>query len=160
MYLKLPIERLWDGIVTVKLVGLVAVPSGVVTVIGPVVAVAGTVAVIVVLGVVVLGVYVAVTPLNLTEFTPRKLFPVITTLVVLTAPLVGLNDEMVGAPVITVNTVGLVAIETVLVTVIDPVNAPIGTVAVIDPVDVTLNVDAETPPNFTLVVPQKFVPEM
>jgi len=83
--------------VTVKLVALVAVPSGFVTEIAPVVAPAGTVAVIVC---VLLIVKVAETPLNRTAVTsgsrPLKLSPVISTGVP-TGPLVGVNDEMVGA---------------------------------------------------------------
>jgi hypothetical protein len=55
-----------DPVVTTKLVLLVAVPSGVVTVMGPVVAPAGTVAVICVL---LLTVKVAATPLKRTADT-------------------------------------------------------------------------------------------
>ena len=83
--------------VTVKLVELVATPSGLVTEIGPVVAPAGTVAVILWRLPIVNA---ADTPLNLTAVTsgsgPVKLSPVITTAVP-TEPLVGLNDEIVGA---------------------------------------------------------------
>ena len=72
--------RLWfvDHGRTVKSVVLVAVPPGVVTVILPVVAPDGTVAVT---EVAVLGVNVAVIPLNLTAVTPVRFVPVIVTLV-------------------------------------------------------------------------------
>ena len=72
---------------TVKLVAVVAVPAGVVTLMGPVVAFAGTVVVICVL---LFTVNVAETPLNLTDVAPVKLAPVIVTLVP-GAPLVGEN---------------------------------------------------------------------
>jgi hypothetical protein len=82
------------GGMTVKLVALVAVPPGVVTAIGPVVAPAGTVAVICVerstLKV------AALTPLKVTEVAPVKFVPVITTLSPV-PPLVGEKLEIVGA---------------------------------------------------------------
>ncbi len=71
---------------TVNVVALVAVPPGVaVTLIGPVVALAGTMAVIWVLE---FTVQVAGVPLNLTAVAPVKLAPVITTPVP-TAPAAG-----------------------------------------------------------------------
>ncbi len=82
--------------VTVKLVPLVAVPSGFVTLNGPVVAPLGTV---VVIWLFESAENVAVVPLNLTSVTglePLELLPEIVT-VVPTGPLVGVNDEMVGA---------------------------------------------------------------
>jgi hypothetical protein len=79
--------------VTVKLVELVPVPFPVVTAIGPVVAPPGTVALRFVL---VFGVKLAATPLNVTPVTPVKFVPVIDTLVPV-GPLVGLNDVTVGA---------------------------------------------------------------
>lgn len=105
--------------VTVKLVALVAVPPGVVTVIGPVIAPAGTVAVIWVL---LLTVNVAFVPLNLTLVVPVKFVPVIVTEVP-SGPLVGLNDEILGA---TVKFVELVAVPPGVVTAIGPVIAPRG----------------------------------
>ena len=75
------------AVVTVKSVVLVAVPPGVVTVILPVVAPDGTVAVT---EVAVLVVNIAVTPLNLTAVTPVRFVPVIVTLVP-TCPLVGVK---------------------------------------------------------------------
>ena len=117
-----------DGaVVTVKSVALVAVPPGVVTVILPVVAPDGTVAVT---DVAVLVVNVAVTPLNLTAVTPVRFVPVIVTLVP-TGPLVGVNDVIVG-PATTVKLVALFAgPPPVVVTCSGPVVAPVGTVAVI-----------------------------
>ena len=73
------------GTVTVKLMPLVAVPPGVVTWIGPLVAPLGTVAVSWVLDVTV---KLAVVPLKVTEVAPVKLVPLIVTWVP-TGPLVG-----------------------------------------------------------------------
>ena len=109
-----------------KFVELVAVPPGVVTRIGPVVAVAGTVAVI---RVAEFTVNVADTPLKVTEVAPVNPVPVMTTLVP-TGPLVGLNDVIVGAGW-TVKFVELVAVPPGVVTRIGPVVAVAGTVAVI-----------------------------
>src|SRR2546425_4776074 len=83
-------------VVTVKFVVLVAVPPRVVTLMGPVVAPEGTIAVIVV---VVAAVTVAGTPLNVTSFllaSGSKLVPVIVTAAP-DSPLEGLNPVMVGA---------------------------------------------------------------
>ena len=109
---------------TGKLLALVAVPAGVVTLIVPVVAPAGTVAVILVA--------------ELTRERGRgaveldggravKFAPLMTTLVP-TAPLVGVNPVIRGA---TVKLVALVAVPPGVVTVIGPVVAFAGTVAVI-----------------------------
>ena len=114
------------GTVTEKLVALVAVPPGVVTVIAPVVAPEGTVAVICVEE---STVKIAVTPLNLTEVAPAKFAPVITTFVP-TGPLAGEKLVIVGAR-ITVKLPALAAVPPGVVTVIAPVVAPEGTVAVI-----------------------------
>ena len=73
--------------VTVKLVALEAVPPGVATVIFPVVAPAGTVAVILVA---VLSVNVAATPLKVTAEALLKVLPLMTTLVP-TRPEVGVK---------------------------------------------------------------------
>jgi hypothetical protein len=116
-------------VVTVKVVELVAVPLGVVTEIGPVVAPEGTVALIRVAFCTVK--VVAETPLKRTAVAPVKFVPLIWTEVP-TGPLVGLNDVIVGAPVVvTVKFVELVAVPSGLVTAIGPVVAPAGTVAVI-----------------------------
>ena len=79
-----------DG--TMKLAALVAVPSAVVTVIGPVVAPAGTVARICV---VEFNVNVAFTPLNRTAVGAMKLVPSIVTCVP-TGPVIGEKEEIVG----------------------------------------------------------------
>lgn len=109
---------------TVKLVELVSVPPGVVTLMVPVVAVAGTVAVIWVLESTVKP---AVVPLNFTEVAPVKPVPVIVTLIPV-APLVGVKPRMSG---LTVKLPVLVAVPAEVVTLIFPVVAPAGTVAVI-----------------------------
>jgi hypothetical protein len=71
------------------------------------------------------------------------------------------NDVIVGTPVlVTVNLWELQAVPPGVVTQIFPVVAPLGTVAVIWVDETTLNVVEETPLNFTLVVPVKFVPMM
>jgi hypothetical protein len=140
---------------TVKLLVLVTEPAGVVTLIGPVVAPAGTVAVILVD---LTTLNVAAVPLNVTPVAPVKFVPVIVT-VVPTGPKVGVNDVIVGAPaaVVTLKPWELQSLPPGVVTQIFPVVAPLGTVAVIFVEDFTVNV-AETPWNVTLVAPVKFVP--
>src|SRR2546425_6530638 len=91
------------SVTTVKLLALLAVPPGVVTLSGPVVAPAGTVAVIVVAEPTV---KLALVPLNRTAVAPVKLAPLIATLV-LTGPLVGVKLVTVG---------GAVGLSTVTVT--------------------------------------------
>ena len=90
-------DRWWVFGVTVNVPELVAVPPGVVTLIFPVVAPEGTVAVILLEE---LTVKLAVVPLNFTEVVvkplPLKFEPLIVTDVP-TGPLVGENPEMVGA---------------------------------------------------------------
>lgn len=120
-------------LLTVKLVKLVAEPPGVVTLIGPVVAVEGTVAVI---WVAEFTVNVAVTLLNVTEVVvkpvPLKFVPVILTDVP-TGPKVGVNEVMVGRGTgITVKLVALVRSPALVYTWIGPVVAPAGTTAVIE----------------------------
>jgi len=90
------------GLMTVKLPELLAVPSAVVTLIGPLVAPAGTVAVI---AVAEFTAKLALVPLNSTALAPVKLVPLIVTLVP-TGPLVGVKLEIVGG----------LALETVTVT--------------------------------------------
>jgi hypothetical protein len=80
-------------VVTVKLAELVPVPFGVVTLIGPLVAPLGTVALTLVSE---LNVNDADVPLNFTTVAPVKCDPVIETFVP-TGPVVGLKDETVGA---------------------------------------------------------------
>jgi len=137
---------------------LVAVPDGVVTVMGPVPAPLGTVARINVseatenVG--------AVTPLNVTLPAPVKCVPVIDTLVP-TGPLVGVNEEIVGAAggvVVTVKAIVLVPVPPLVVTAIGPVVASLGTVAVIAVSEPTENVGAVTPLKVILLAPLKPVP--
>jgi hypothetical protein len=142
--------------VTVKFVELVAMPLGVVTEIGPVVAPEGTVALMRV-AFCTLKVF-AETPLKRTAVAPVKFVPLIRTEVP-TGPLVGLNDVIVGAPVaVTVKFVELVAVPLGVVTEIGPVVAPEGTVALTRVAFCTLKVFAETPLKRTAVAPVKFVP--
>lgn len=143
--------------VTVNDEALVAVPEGVVTVIGPVVAVAGTVAVICVEETTVN--VVALVPLNATAAAPFKLVPLIVTEAP-TAPLLGEKPVSVGAGgggTVTVNDVALVAVPTGVVTVIGPVVAAAGTVAVICVAETSANV-AALPLNATAVAPFKLLP--
>src|SRR5205807_1025064 len=140
------------GLTTVNELPLVAVPPGVVTLSGPVVAPAGTVARIAVSEVTV---KVALTPLNDTDVAPVKLVPLIVTLVP-TGPLVGVKLAIVGG-LTTVNELALVAVPPGVVTLSGPVVAPAGTVAWIAVAEVTVKV-ALTPLNVTEVAPLKFVP--
>src|SRR5437867_234904 len=149
------IDRSWAIDSTVKLAELVAVPPAVVTLILPDTAPAGTVAVILVAE--LTEKVVAATPPNFTEVAPVKAVPLMVTTVP-TGPLVGVNEVIVGA-VVTVKSEALVAVPPGVVTVIFPVTAPLGTVAVTRvPAPFTENVVAATPPNFTEVAPPKFVP--
>ena len=96
--------------------------------------------------------------MNLTVVAPVNLVLVMVT-EVLTGPLVGLNEVMVGAPgTVTVKLVALVPVPPEVVTEMGPVVAPVGTVAVIRVLLFTVNVVAETPLNFTEVAPVKPVP--
>jgi hypothetical protein len=142
------------GPVTVKFEELVAVPPGVVTVILPVVAPEGTVAV-------TLPSFtkanVAEIPLNRTPLTAVKWFPLIVTVVPI-APLEGEKPLIVGALLpVTVKLDPLIAITAAVVSVIFPVVAPIGTVAVTLP-SFTNAKTAEVPLNRTLVAPVKWSP--
>jgi hypothetical protein len=108
---------------------LVAVPPGVVILIGPLVAPVGTVAVI---WVAELTVNTEARPLNVTAVAPVKRDPVIVTRVP-TGPFVGVKELIVGAAVgtVTVKLSELVAVPAAVVTLIGPVVAPLGIVAVI-----------------------------
>jgi len=141
---------------TVNAVLLVAVPPGPVTLIGPVVAPFGTVAVILVSE---STVKLADVRLNFTEVAPVKFVPLIVTEMP-GAPLVGENDEMVGAggDVLTVKSVALVAVPDGVVTEIGPDWAPFGTVAVIFVSEFTVKVVADLFLNLTSVASVKFVP--
>ncbi len=142
------------GLTTVNELLLVAVPPGVVTLSGPVVAPAGTVAWI---AVAELTVNVALTPLNATAEAPVKFVPLIVTLIP-TAPLVGAKLAIVGG-LTTVNELLLVAVPPGVVTLSRPVVAPAGTVAWIAVAELTVKL-ALTPLNATAVAPVKFVPLM
>jgi hypothetical protein len=119
-------ELIVGGVITVKLVLLWPVPAELVTVMRPVVAPGGTVAVMRVLE---FTVKVAWAPLNVTEVTAVKFVPVMVT-VVPAGPDVGVNDVTVGTRV-TVKSEGLVPVPLDVVTVTRPEVAPVGTVAVI-----------------------------
>jgi hypothetical protein len=110
------------GLITVKLDALVAVPPTVVTLIGPVVAPAGTAVEIVVAEVTENA---AAVPLNATAVAPVKSVPVTVTLVP-AGPLVGVNPEIDG-PTTTVKLAALVAVPAGVVTLNGPVVAPDGT---------------------------------
>jgi hypothetical protein len=140
------------GTVTVKLVALVAVPPAVVTLIGPVVAPAGTGATICVAA---WEVTTADTPLNLTEVGLSRFAPVIVTEVP-TGPEVGKNEVIVGSAA-TVKFAALVAVPAAVVTLIGPVVAVTGTVVAMV-VDVLVPMTAATPLNLTEVAPARFVP--
>ena len=130
---------------------LVAVPPGVVTVILPVVAPAGTVAVTLLS---FTNAKTADVPLNRTPLAPVKWFPLIVTDVP-TTPLDGEKPLIVGP--VTVKFEELVAVPPGVVTVIFPVVAPAGTVAVTLPSFTKTNV-AEVPLNRTVVTPVKWFP--
>ena len=109
---------------TVNGVELVAVPTGVVTVMGPVVALVGTVTEMEVPEVTT---NVAAVPLNLTALAPVKLTPEIVT-VVPGSPRTGVKPVIAGAWV-TVNALPLADVPAAVVTAIGPLVAPAGTVA-------------------------------
>src|SRR6185436_17543026 len=148
-------EIVGAGGMTVKSPALVAVPPGVVTLILPVVAPAGTVVLICVLDTTL---KVAAVPLKLTLVVPVKADPVMVTTAP-TRPLVGENEEIVGAGGMTVKSPALVAVPPGVVTLILPVVAPAGTVVLICVLDTTLKV-AAVPLKLTLVVPVKADPVM
>jgi hypothetical protein len=108
---------------------VVVLPPGVVMLIGPLVAPVGTVAPICVL---LVTVYVALLPLKATLLAPLKLLPLIVTAVP-TGPVVGLKSLIVGGGggIVTLKPAPLVALPAGVVTVIGPLVAPAGTVALI-----------------------------
>lgn len=134
---------------------LVAVPPGVVTVIDPVRAAAGTVVVSTPSETTVNG---ALAPPKVTRVVPVKPVPVIVTSVP-TEPLVGEKEEIAGVTVtvVTAKLVVVVAVPPGVVTAIGPVAAPVGTVAVSDVSDATVN-GALVPAKVTLVAPVSPVP--
>src|SRR5882757_9538713 len=133
-----------EEVVTVNEPDDVAVPPGVTTEIGPVVAPLGT-EVEIWLATVIEN--VAAVTLNLTLVAPVKLVPVSVTLVP-TCPLVGETAVIVGAATLTVKSLADVAVPCGVTIEIFPVTAALGTV----------NVVAATPPIETEVAPFKFVP--
>lgn len=137
--------------VTVKLVDVVAVPSSVVTVMGPLVVPKGTVVVTVPE---LFTVNVATLPPNATPLASVKFVPVIVTPVP-TVPLAGVKEVMAGVTVKRV--VVFKGPLPGVVTVMGPVVAPAGTVVVIVPEGLTVKV-AATPLNETPVAPVKVVP--
>lgn len=145
-------ERVTVGLPTVKLDGLVAVPTAFTTWIGPVVAPVGTV---VVISVAELTVNVAVMPLKFTAVALRKFDPVIETDVP-ARPFVGENELITGGP--TVKLVALVPVPAAVWTWMGPVVAPVGTVAVIWVGELTTFVVAAVVLNVTVVALQKPVP--
>lgn len=139
-----------------KFVELVAVPPGVVTLMRPVVAPAGTAVVICVSDATVNAAEVFE---NFTLVAPAKAVPVTVTAVPI-LPFAGLNDVIVGAGtdvVVTVKLEELVALPPGVVTVIGPLAAPLGTVAVICVSEFTANV-AAVPLKVTDVAPVNPVP--
>ena len=142
------------GTITAKFSLLTAVPATVVTEIVPLVAPAGTIAVIdddeVALNV------RAVVPLNVTLVVVARFVPLTVTLVP-TLPEVGEKDVMVGGG-ITVKGLTLRAVPPSVVTVIGPVVVPGATVAVIDVLDPAVNEAAATPLNDTAEALLRLVP--
>lgn len=138
-------------VVTVKLPALVADPSSVVTVMGPVAAPKGTVVVTVPE---LLTVNVAAVPPNEMAVAPVKVVPVIVTPVP-TGPVAGAKEVMAGVTVkrVVVTKGPLLGV----VIVMGPVVAPAGTVVVIVPEGSTVKGEA-TPLNETAVAPVKAVP--
>jgi hypothetical protein len=138
----------------VKFEELVAVPPGVVTVILPVVAPGGSVAITLLS---FTNVNAADDPLNRTALTPVKWFPLIVTKVPATPP-EGEKPLMVGALLpVTVKLEELVAVPPGVVSVIRPVVAPVGTVAVTLP-SFTKTKAAEVPLNRTPLTAVKWFP--
>ena len=160
---KLVPGRLWSILVsatavkvtvTAKLPELVAVPPGATTDICPVIAPAGTVAVICVFEATVNAAALVVP--NLTAVAPVKPEPPIVTTVP-AGPEAGENPLIEGGG-ITVKLPVLVAVPPGVVTDIGAVIAPAGTVAVICVFETTVNAAAFVVPNLTAVVQSKPVP--
>ena len=127
------------------------VPVGVLTLIFPVVASAGTFARICVLEFTVK--VVAGTLLNITCVAPLKLFPVMVTCVPI-KPLVGVKELMLGRKV-TVKLLALALVPDGVLTLILPVVAPLGTLARICVLESTKKLVASTLLNVTCVASVK-----
>jgi hypothetical protein len=140
--------------VTENEAALVTVPADVVTEILPLVAPAGTVALILVA---LATVNTAPVPLNLTELALENPIPSIATAVP-TLPLFGEKPVMVRPAPVTVKLMGLVPVPAGVVTVIRPEVAPAGTVVWMFPGPMTVNGVANVPLNRTAVAPMKFAP--
>src|SRR5207248_208280 len=149
-----PVTMMSEVSLTVKFVLLVPVPRGVVTVIGPVVAPAGTVAASWV-GETTVNALAAV-PLKETCVAPLNPMPVIVTTVP-TGPLPGEKLVIVGGTMVTVKLAALAALPSGVVTAIGPLVAPPGTVAVIWVGELTTKLLA-TPLKATADTPRKLVP--
>ena len=147
-------ERLVMRGATVKLVALVATPPGVVTVMGPVSALPGTVIVIWVAESTVKG---ALRPLSLTEVVLPRFVPVMATLTPI-APLPG-EKLLIAGVKLTVKLFAVVTVPPAVVTAMGPVVAPVGTMAVIF-TDVLTVKAAAVPLNVTDDAPAKLVPLM
>jgi hypothetical protein len=139
---------------TRKLAALVAVPPGVVTAIGPLVAPAGTIAVI---WPAESTVKPACLPLNFTAVAPVKLVPLTTTAV--PTPRSGETPVIVGATC-TVSAFALVAKPPPFTTTMEPLVALSGTIAVILVAELTLEVAGEEPLKVTSNAPVKLTPWM
>jgi hypothetical protein len=155
-------ELIVGGKVTVNEDELVAVPPGVVTLIGPLVAPVGTCAVMSVDE--MTAKLVSVAPLNLTLVAPMKPVPWMSTLVP-TGPLVGVNELIAGAVLHgPVNEDELVLVPPGVPTVIGPAVAAFGTIAWISESEAMVKVAGELPYQallkVTLVAPVKFEPKM
>jgi hypothetical protein len=148
------IGEITGTVVTVKFPALVPVPAVFVTLIFPVVAPAGTVALICVSELTVN--VVALVPLKLTPLAPVKPVPVSVTLVPI-GPLVGVNEVITGTAA-TVKFAALVPVPAEFVTLIFPLVAPVGTVALICVSELTANVVALVPLKLTPLAPVKPVP--
>jgi hypothetical protein len=137
------------------LVALVVVPAVLVTAIGPLVAPLGTFTLSWVSE--VAQNVVAAVPLMLTPVVPVKFVPVSVT-VQPADPLAGEKLLIVGAPAeVAVKLLLLQAVPSAVFTLIQPVNAPPGTVAVISVSDTTVKL-AGTRKKVTAGAPVKFVP--
>jgi hypothetical protein len=142
--------------VTVKLAADVAVPPGVMTLIGPLVALDGTCEVICVSE---LTMYAAAVPLNATLVAPLKPVPLIVTSVP-AEPDVGvkpLTTGCGGGEPLTVKLVEDVPVPCGVVTLIGPLVAPDGTLAEMLVSELSANA-AAVPLNVTLVAPVKYEP--
>ena len=129
--------------ITEKIPMLVAVPAGVVTLIGPVTAPDGTDTLICVAELTVK--FGAVTPPNRTAVAPNRFAPAMVT-VAPTAPVVGVKPAIAGS-VVTMKLAALMAVPAGVVTLMRPLTAPAGTVTEIWLAESTVYAGAFTPLN-------------